>query len=198
MKLFFILFLISFTSTLSFSQPTTGIKLGANYTFYKDSEGIDYSPNMGYQLGYAWRIKLNETLSLSIEGMFTKKSSNVKSIGQYALSEINGIKNAYYISSPLGINYSFKNAYVGLGYEFGLNTETGKLPVNQYDHTLFIQAAYKIRYFDIALKYATSLNTEPGGTFTYGSVGYNSQTNYTPKTQTIQLSLIFNFSKKAE
>jgi len=105
---------------------------------------------------------------------------------------IDETRKANYISTPIGINYCFKNAYIGAGYEFGYML-SGNLPVNTYDHALFLQAAYKIRYFDIALKYAGTVNKEPGGT-----IVYTGSTNpyYTPKANTLQLSLIFNLGKK--
>lgn len=192
-----ILALLLCTLTVN-SQPTTGWKIGTNYTFYKDSKDVDYSPKMGYQLGYSWGIKLNETLALSVEGMFTKKTAEVDAVSGFGDTKINEQQNAYYISAPLAINYNLKSAYIGAGYEFGVNTTTGSLPVNDYDHALFLQTAYKIKYFDVVLKYATSLNKEPGGTFLYGNSSESSTTqSYTARAKTLQLSFIFNFSSKA-
>jgi len=37
----------------SFAQPAKGIKVGANYTFYHDTNDIDYSALPGFHLGYA-------------------------------------------------------------------------------------------------------------------------------------------------
>lgn len=198
MKPFF-LFIALFTCVFFVNaQPTTGLKIGANYTFYKDNEQIDFTPNMGYQLGYAWRIKLNETLALSLEGMFTKKSADVIWLDD-AEEWNNGKQNAYYVSAPLGINYNWKNLYAGIGYEFGINTDTGTLPVNRYDHALFLQCAYKIKYFDVVLKYAASLNQEDFGGISYTSGGnsqYVVEPTKMPRANTVQLSLIFNFEKK--
>jgi hypothetical protein len=189
-----IAFVVLFTSlyTITQAQPANGIKVGTNYTFYKDNDITDFTPKIGFQLGYAGRIKLNESFALSIEGMFTQKSANVKTIMDEMNININEIRKANYISAPVGINYCFKNAYFGVGYEFGYMV-SGNLPVNKHDHALFLQAAYKIRYFDIALKYAGTVNKEPGGT-----IVYTSSTNqyYTPKANTIQLSIIFNLGKK--
>jgi len=183
-----------FTSfyTITLAQPASGIKVGTNYTFYKDNDITDFSPKIGFQFGYAGRIKLNESFALSIEGMLTQKSANVKTVMDDMNINIDETRKANYISTPIGINYCFKNAYIGAGYEFGYKL-SGNLPVNTYDHALFLQAAYKIRYFDIALKYAGTVNKEPGGT-----IVYTGSTNpyYTPKANTLQLSLIFNLGKK--
>jgi hypothetical protein len=183
-----------FTSfyTTSFAQPASGIKVGANYTLYKDNDITNFSPKIGYQFGYAWRIKINELFALSLEGMLTQKSSNVQTNIEEMGIYLDDNRKANYLSAPIGINYCFKNAYIGAGYEFGYLV-SGDLPVNTYDHALFLQAAYKIRYFDIALKYAGTINKEPGGTIVY--TGSTNQ-YYTPKANTLQLSLIFNLGKK--
>ena len=193
LKTFLTILFFSFFSTLVFGQPATGIKIGANYTFYKDNDITIFSPKMGYQLGYAWGIELNETFALSIEGMFTHKSANVETVVEEMNIYLSDNRKINYLSAPIGINYCFKNAYIGAGYEFGF-VAFGDLPVNEIDHALFLQAAYKIRYFDIAIKYAGTLNKEPGGTMVY--LSNNPKQYYTPKANTLQLSLIFNFGKK--
>jgi len=100
MKKFFktllIVLLFSFFNLNTFAQPAKGIKVGANYTFYKDSNGIDYSALPGFQLGYAWSTKLNESLALSIEGLLTQKSSNVKYINDDYMINIDEKRNAMY------------------------------------------------------------------------------------------------------
>lgn len=184
--------IVTCSFSLALAQPANGIKVGTNYTFYKDNDITNFSPKIGYQFGYAWRIKLNELFALSVEGMFTQKSANV----QTTINELNiyqdETRKANYLSAPIGMNYCFKNAYIGAGYEFGYMV-SGNLPVNEKDHALFLQAAYKTRLFDVALKYAGTLNEEPGGTIVY-MPGPTAQ--YTPKANTIQLSLIYNFGKK--
>ncbi len=174
------------------AQPASGIKVGTNYTIYKDNDITDFSPKSGFQFGYAGSIALNEKFALSIEGMFTQKSANIQTVMDEMNINIDETRKANYISVPVGINYCFKNAYIGTGYEFGYMV-SGDLPVNTYDHALFLQAAYKIRYFDIALKYAGTINKEPGGTIVYTG---SSNQYYTPKANTLQLSLIFNLGKK--
>jgi hypothetical protein len=197
MKKFFktllVVLLFSFFNLNTFAQPAKGIKVGANYTFYKDSNGIDYSALPGFQLGYAWSTKLNESLALSIEGLLTQKSSNVKYINNDYMINIDEKRNAMYISAPIGLNYCFSKVYVGGGYEFGYLI-SGDLPVNEIDHALFVQAAYKIRFMDIALKYGATMNKETGGTLAY--IPGESEQSYTPKANTLQLSLIFNLGKK--
>lgn len=201
-KPFFALLVLVFSYTFTVAQPAKGIKVGANYTFYKDSNGIDYTARSGFQLGYAWSTELNESLSLSIEGLLTQKSSNVKYIDEDYMVNIDEKRNAMYISAPIGLNYYFSNAYVGGGYEFGYFV-SGNLPVNEIDHALFLQVAYKIRFMDIVLKYAGTINKEIGGTVAGGGnyQGYNDNiaqptAAYTPKANTLQLSLIFNLGKK--
>jgi hypothetical protein len=193
LKTTFTVFIFVSLFSTTWAQPASGIKIGANYTFYPDNDITNFSPKIGFQLGYAWRIELNELFALSIEGMFTQKSANVKTIIEEMNINLNDDKKASYLSAPIGINYNFNNAYIGAGYEFGFLI-TGDLPVNEIDHALFLQAAYKIRYFDISLKYAATLNNEPGGTIAY--IPGNMNQYYTPKANTIQLSLIFNFGKK--
>lgn len=186
----------------TFAQPAKGIKVGANYTIYKDLNGIDYTTLPGFQLGYAWSTKLNKNLALSIEGLFIQKSSNIKYVDEDYMVNIDEKRNAMYISAPIGLNYCFSNAYVGGGYEFGYFV-SGNLPVNEIDHALFLQAAYKISFMDIVLKYAGTINEESGGTVAGGGnyQGYDGSitqpsVTYTPKANTLQLSLIFNLGKK--
>lgn len=193
LKILLVVLVFSFFNVHTFAQPAKGIKVGANYTFYKDNDITNFSPKIGYQLGYAWSTNLNETWALSIEGMFTRKSANVETIVEERNIFISYDRKANYISAPIGINYCLKNGYIGAGYEFGYMI-SGDLPVNTYDHALFLQAGYKIRYFDIALKYAGTLNKVPGGTIVYFSNNMNQY--YTPKANTLQLSLIFNLGKK--
>lgn len=198
MKPFFIVAALFACTLFTNAQPTTGLKIGANYTFYKDNERIDFSPNMGYQFGYAWRIPLNEALALSLEAMFAKKSADVTWLDT-SDKDNNGKQNAYYVSAPLGINYNWKNLYAGIGYEFGINTDTGTLPVNRYDHALFLQCAYKIKYFDVVLKYGASLNQEDFGGISYtsgGSSQYIVEPTKMSRANTLQFSILFNFEKK--
>jgi len=200
-KIIFVIFFSS-SSTLVIAQPANGIKVGANYTFYKYNNGIDYTAQPGFQFGYSWSTKINESLALSIEGILTRKSSNVKFVDDVRMVNIDEKRNAMYISAPIGLNYCFTKVYVGGGYEFGYLI-SGNLPVNEIDHALFLQAAYKIRFMDIALKYAGTINKESGGTVAVsgnyhgydGGIAPTSAT-YTPKANTIQLSLIFNLGKK--
>jgi hypothetical protein len=202
LKILLVVIVFSFFNLHTFAQPAKGIKVGANYTLYKDSNGIDYTGLPGFQLGYAWSTKLNESLALSIEGLFTQKSSNVKYVNEEYVINIDEKRNAMYISAPIGLNYCFTKVYVGGGYEFGYLI-SGNLPVNEIDHALFLQAAYKIRIMDINLKYGASLNKETGGTVVgggnyQGNDGSSTPpiTTYTPKANTLQLSLIFNLGKK--
>ena len=201
-KIFLVVLALSSFSILAFAQPAKGIKVGANYTFYKDSNGIDYTALPGFQFGYAWSRELNESLALSIEGMLTQKSSNVKYVDEDYMINIDEKRNAMYISAPIGLNYCFSNVYIGGGYEFGYFI-SGNLPVNEIDHALFLQAAYKIHFMDIAIKYGGTINKETGGTVAGGGnyQGYNSSSTqptntYTPKANSFQLSLIFNLGKK--
>lgn len=187
-----VIFISSFY-TQSSAQPAKGIKVGANYTFYKDNDITNFSPKIGFQLGYAWKIELNELFALSIEGMFTQKSANVETMIEEMSININDNRKANYLSAPIGINYNLNNAYIGAGYEFGYLI-SGDLPVNTYDHALFLQTGYKLKYFDIVFKYAGTLNKEPGGTIVYFSGNMNQY--YTPKANTLQLSLIFNIGRK--
>lgn len=195
-------FLFASFYTQSFAQPAKGIKIGANYTIYKDLNGVEYSPKPGFQFGYAWSTKLNESLALSIEGLFTQKSSNVKYVNEDYLVNIDEKRNAGYLSLPLGLNYCLSKAYLGGGYQFGYLL-SGNLPVNEFDHALFLQAGYKIRFMDIVLKYAGSINKEVGGTLVgggnYNSTGSSTNqqaTTYTPKANTFEFSLIFNLGSK--
>lgn len=186
----------------SFAQPAKGIKVGANYTFYNDANDIDYSALPGFQLGYAWNTKLNETFALSIEGLLTNKASNVKYKNEKFMVDIDEKRNAAYLSAPVALNYCLPKFYAGAGYEFAFMV-AGDLPVNEIDHSLFLQAAYKISFIDIALKYGTTLNKEKGGTIIgggnyqgYGDTGSQPTATYTPKSNMLQLSLIFNLGKK--
>jgi hypothetical protein len=190
--------LFFFISYQTFAQPAKGIKVGANYTFYKDLNGVEYSPLPGFQFGYVWSAKLNESLALSVEGLFTQKSSNVKYANEDYLVNIDEKRNAGYISLPLGLNYCLPKAYLGGGYQFGYLI-SGSLPVNEFDHALFLQAGYKIRFVDVVLKYAGSINKEIGGTLVgggnYTGAGSNN-TTYTSKANTFEFSLIFNLGAK--
>lgn len=192
-KTIFTVFIFVSLFSTTWAQPASGIKVGANYTFYQDNDITNFSPKIGFQLGYAWRIELNELFALSIEGMFTQKSANVETIVEEMNININDNRKANYLSVPIGINYNFNHTYIGAGYEFGYLI-SGDLPVNTYDHALFLQTGYKLKYFDIVFKYAGTLNKEPGGTIVYFSGNMNQY--YTPKANTLQLSLIFNIGRK--
>lgn len=197
-----VVILVSFFSIQILAQPAKGIKVGANYTVYKDLNGVEYSPQPGFQFGYAWSTKLNESLVLSIEGLFTQKSSNVKYVNEDYLVNIDEKRNAGYVSLPLGLNYCFSKAYFGGGYQFGYLL-SGNLPVNEFDHALFLQVGYKIHFVDLVLKYAGSINKEVGGMLVgggnnngTGSGSTQTATTYTPKANTFEFSLIFNLGSK--
>lgn len=190
-----------------FSQPKSGIKLGTNYSFYQDNEVVDFTPKLGYQFGYAWGIHLNPNWVLSIEGLFNTKSANVESIGPHSILNVNEKRDMYYFSVPVGINYSIQNGYLGAGYEFFISTDGGNLPVNDYNHDLFLQLGYAFKYFDLVLKYSNTLNTEQGGEL--GAAYYYEPYDQNPdgslpmgksydttKGQTLQLSVVINFWSK--
>ncbi len=61
--------------TLLYAQPGTGLEVGMNYTFIKDVNRVEYTPKLGYQFGYAWRIKVNDAWAISLKTMFTKRLS---------------------------------------------------------------------------------------------------------------------------
>ncbi len=192
LKTSFIVLVITGFYTLSLAQPATGIKFGTNSTIYPDNDITNFSPKIGFQLGYVWRVELNEVFALSIEGMFTQKSANVETIIEEMNIHLSDDRKANYLLAPIGINYKLANAYVGGGYEFGYLI-SGNLPVNTYDHALFLQVGYNLKYFDIVLKYAGTLNKEPGGTVVYFT---GMDQFYTPKSNTLQLSFIVNLGKK--
>lgn len=201
-KTLLVINLFWFISLQSFAQPAKGIKVGANYTFYKNANDVSYSALPGFQLGYAWSTKLNETFALSIEGLLTNKASNVKYKNEEFMVDIDEKRNATYISAPIGLNYCLPKFYTGAGYEFAYMV-AGDLPVNEIDHSLFLQAAYKVSFIDIALKFGTTLNKEKGGTLIgggnyqgYGDAGSQPTATYTPKSNILQLSLIFNLGRK--
>jgi hypothetical protein len=201
-KTLLVIIFLCVISYRSISQPAKGIKVGANYTLYKNANDISYSALQGFQLGYAWSTKLNDALALSIEGLLTNKASNVKYKNEEYMVDIDEKRNATYMSAPVGLNYCLPKFYAGAGYEFAYMV-AGNLPVNVMDHSLFLQSAYKISFINIALKYGTTLNKEKGGTFISGGnyEGYediNSQptATYTPKSNILQLSLIFNLGRK--
>lgn len=197
-----VIILFSFLNYNTFAQPAKGIKVGANYTLYNDLNGIDYAAQPGFHFGYAWSTKLNENFALSIEGLFTQKSSHLKYVNEDYFINIDEKRNACYISAPIGLNYCLSNAYVGGGYEFGYLI-SGNLPVNELNHALFLQVGYKIRFIDFVLKYAGTMNKEVGGTVVsggnYQGTGDNSPQHavtYTPKANTFEFSLIFNLGSK--
>lgn len=194
--------LFSVISIQSFAQPAKGIKVGANYTFYKNANNVSYSALPGFQLGYAWSTKLNDAFALSIEGLLTNKASNVKYKNEESMVDIDEKRNATYISAPVAFNYYLPKFYAGAGYEFAYMA-AGDLPVNEIDHSLFLQAAYKISFIDVALKYGMTLNKEEGGTLIgggnyqgYGDAGSQPTATYTPKSNILQLSLIINLGGK--
>lgn len=191
-KTIFTVFVFVSLYTTTWAQPASGVKIGGNFTIYPDNDITNFSPKIGFQLGYAWRVELNEVFALSIEGMFTQKSANVETIIEEMNIHQSDERKANYLSAPIGINYKLNNAYVGGGYEFGYLI-SGNLPVNTYDHALFLQAGYNLKYFDIVFKYAGTLNKEPGGTVVYFS---NMGQYYAPKANTLQLSFIVNLGKK--
>lgn len=199
------LFVINFFFVISIqssAQPAKGIKVGANYTFYNDANDIKYTALPGFQLGYAWSTKLDNAFALSIEGMLTHKMANVKYKNDEYMVDIDEKRNATYVSAPIAFNYCLPKFYAGAGYEFAYMV-AGDLPVNEIDHSLFLQAAYKVAFIDIAVKYGMTLNKEEGGTLIgggnyqgYGDTYSQSTATYTPKSNILQLSLIFNLGRK--
>lgn len=186
----------------SFAQPAKGIKVGANYTFYKNANDISYSALPGFQLGYVWSTMLNDAFALSIEGLLINKASNVKYKNEEFMVDIDEKRNATYLSAPFGLNYCLPKFYAGAGYEFAYMV-AGELPVNEFDHSLFLQAAYKVSFMDIALKYGATLNKEKGGTLVgggsyqgYGDTNSQPTATYTSKSNILQLSIIFNLGRK--
>jgi len=181
-------------SVATYAKPGTGIKFGANYTFYKDNPITRFSPQLGYQAGYSKALPVNEKFALTVEGLFSNKVAFTELITDYPQfgSRLNIKRNAYYLSAPLSLNYLWGPAYFGIGYEFGVMV-SGNLPVNNYDHAIFIQTAYKVGSFDIVLKYAGTVNKEPGGTIAH--IPDQDKQMYTPKANSFQLSLVYSFGK---
>lgn len=201
-KIIFVLFLFFFPISEIGAQAYSGIKAGANYTFYKNSDIRKYDPRPGFQLGYVQGIRLNNRFSLAVEGIFARKTAF------YKLSEETDFhwemkQHAYYLSLPVSIHYHAGNAYFGLGYEFS-RLIGGDLQVNDNDHALFVQAAYRLGAFDFALKYSHSLNSETAEGVSYtpnekSASGINNSFSSNdinkpypkPKANTWQMSVIY-------
>ena len=203
--------ILIFISTHLFAQPASGIKAGANLTWFdKDDTGSEYSPALGYHLGYAWRINCSPKVSISIESMFNRKSIqergrlmyNEKINGEYVLGS-KMKKDAYYVSAPLGVNYMLnKRFYVSGGYEFSYSLYElfGDQLGPTYDHAGYLGAGFQTRYLDFVVRYAHTLNSE---TESYGGYSVDPDTGELygasydiGKSSTLQFSVILSFGGK--
>ncbi len=198
--------------TALLSQPASGIKAGANLTWFdKDDTDREYSPALGYHLGYAWRIKCSPKVSISIESMFNRKSvmkewDAIYNIGENTEYSSSGeIKeNAYYVSAPLGVNYMINNRfYVSGGYEFGYSLYDllgGDRLGPTYDHAGYVGAGFHMRYFDFVVRYAHTFNTEiesyGGHYLSPTGEEVHSRTYDFGKSRTLQFSVILSFGGK--
>lgn len=205
-KIILVLSLFLFSISEIGAQTYSGIKVGANYTFYPNSDIRKYDPRPGFQLGYVQGIRLNNRFSLAAEAIFARKTTFYK-LPQGTDFHWEMRQHAYYLSLPLSLNYHVGNAYFGLGYEYS-RLIGGDLQVNNNDHALFAQAAYRLGAFDFALKYSRSLNSETAGGVSYTphekSVSGTNNSYSTndinkpyskPKANTWQMSVIYRLGR---
>ncbi|TAJ09361.1 hypothetical protein DMA11_20190 [Marinilabiliaceae bacterium JC017] len=196
---------------LSVAQPNRGWKGGMNVNWINnDSKNMQYSPGIGYHFGYAWRIKCSPKVSISIESLFNRKSVELKYYLIYPWNTKETYQkpwqhkryDAFYISAPIGVNYTINNQfYISGGYEFGycLDELFGDCYSNQYDHAGYLGGGFHTRYFDFIIRYARSLYSSSSSTVSY----YNPQeeandmkTIRTPKNNTLQFSIILSLGNK--
>jgi hypothetical protein len=193
LKLIFTVTMLATFFKYSIAQPSNGIKLGSNFTFYNSNKVTNFLPKLGYQLGYVHNFDLNESFSISLEGIINQKRADVETSVKEMNLYMKGNKKAYYFSMPIGMNYFSKKIFLGTGYEFGVII-TGDLPVNEKNHALFVQAGYNMQFFDLVVKYSRTLNKEPGGTLVY--IPNITNQIFTPKANTLQVSLVIPLSKR--
>ena len=198
MKRIIFLFILIYVTNSLFAQPNSGFKAGTNLTWFKMENAYgEYSPSLGYHLGYAWRINCSPKVSISIESMLNRKSVQHEWYVEYYDEEGKPFGfwrdqryDAYYVSAPLGVNYMLnKRFYVSGGYEFGycLYELFGDQLGPTYDHAGYVGGGFHSRYFDVVLRYAHTFNEEKDAVFYKGISG---------KSRTLQLSVILSLGRK--
>lgn len=147
------------------AQPNSGFKGGINWTFHSNTTyQAEYSPELGWQFGYAWNIKVHNNLSINTELMIDKYAFSEKWYNKY-----NDIylaprsEDTYYLTVPLGLNYLIYNKYyVSSGYQISythldlISNYWGP----QWAHAAFLGGGFHLKYFDLTVKYVYQFNEE--------------------------------------
>ena len=199
----FALLLVIIFSTVVNAQSNSGITVGVNSTFNKDTELFDYSSKIGYNFGYQHNFTLYKKWHLLIGASYNKYNLSVdyfsplKSTYPYYVTEK---KSTDYLSIPIAINYPIKKFYVLAGYQYGRHIANGNMMVNKNNHSLLTGVGINFGFMDLLVKYTSTLNQE---TTDIGYVSYirddNSYDTYPKKTHklnNIQFSLVIPLSKK--
>ncbi|TAJ09362.1 hypothetical protein DMA11_20195 [Marinilabiliaceae bacterium JC017] len=195
------------------AQPNRGWKGGININWINnDSKNMKYLPGIGYHFGYAWRINCSPKASISIEGLFNRKSIK-KEYDQYFYlpkEEKDEIDykwrqerlDAYGLSAPVGINYMITPwLYASGGYKFSWfpqDFSDDYFFVNKFDHAYYLGSDIHTRYFDFVIRYSQSLNsnTLDSGTYYYPDGTVENYTSKTIKTNNLHFSIILSLGKK--
>ncbi len=212
--LLFLCVALSITA-ISLAQPISGFRVGANFTFMESvsevntytfksgtktwtenhKDEVTFSPAIGFELGYVWKIKMVEHVYFSCEALFTQKSAKEKKVSNGGdVGEEK--KSAYLIGAPLALNFSVDKFYAGLGYQYDYNLSDGGLVLNQNNHSVFGEIAYRLKpALMLQLRYGQTLNQEETTSY-FKTTGDDINTPLIPKNSNFQIAFIFKFKKK--
>jgi len=118
----YIIYLILFTSTLSFSETKFYINGGMNLSKFMVDESSDIDPvsKNGYQWGIIVETSLEHRLSGVYGVMYNKKGSNL----EYKKSELDNEAEFSYLSIPALLKYKRKwPLFIAIGTEVGYLVE---------------------------------------------------------------------------
>jgi len=155
-----------------YAQSTNGLEFGLNYNWLNQTEpGIEYSPELGYQLGYRfdwaiapkWRIGIRPSLNLNyVTGTYgTTLNADVDKLF------------VYYAALPVFVSREvFHKLSAKLGYQYGYLIDQEMTETNHHDHALLGGLSYDVGFCQLQLLYQHSLNAE-----TYNSISYGTDEN---------------------
>ncbi len=181
----------------TYAQPARGVIAGGNMSFYSDAKDNSIlASSAGLQIGYQWTKPIANNFAFGVAGMFSQVASvsgAVKSdlLSGQNLSSLGQLET--YFAVPLSINYSFKNAYLGTGYEYAYNISQNAL-LNKNNHSVLMQLGYKLKFMDVMLKYNIGLNQEKRNINSYK--GELRSELSLPKINNLQLSVIIPIGKQ--
>ncbi|MCW3788805.1 outer membrane beta-barrel protein [Plebeiibacterium sediminum] len=175
-KLIFLLILVpNFIS----AQLKSGITLGLNQSYSKNSELFNYEEKTGFCIGYTQSFKIYHNWNLSLGTNFSNHHLMLKpnkTLENINPSFMSSKKSITYINIPIAVNYLINKIFLFTGYQYSHSIANNTLLSNSNNHSLLSGIGYNSKHIVLSFNFSKTINQEQNNV---GYVDFNPAYNPT-------------------